>query len=79
MFDSRSQNPVLGRKLHVESEFQIQNAQILHPQAKIEENQFELTDRFYFHGNKQLPPTEEWKNNDYYFGCADGSPMDIDS
>jgi len=46
---------------------------------EIEEDQFSLTDRFFFHGNKQLPPTEEWKNNDYYFGCADGSPMDIDS
>ena len=37
----------------------------------ISENQMPLTDRFYFHGNKQLPPTEEWKNNEYYFGCAD--------
>ena len=45
----------------------------------IGEDQMSLTDRIYFHGNKQLPPIEEWTRNDYYFGCADGSPMDIDS
>ena len=43
------------------------------------EDQMSLTDRIYYHGNKQLPPIEEWNHNDYYFGCADGSPMDIDS
>ncbi|MBT5762670.1 MAG: SPASM domain-containing protein, partial [Nitrospina sp.] len=45
----------------------------------IGEDQMSLTDRIYFHGNKQLPPMEEWKRDEYYFGCADGSPMDIDS
>lgn len=45
----------------------------------IGEDQLSLTDRIYFHGNKQLPPIEEWNRNEYYFGCADGSPMDIDS
>ncbi len=44
----------------------------------IKEDEFDLSERFYFHGFKQVPNMKEWKNKDLYFGCADGSPMDID-
>ncbi len=46
---------------------------------EIEEDEYTLTERIYFHGNKQVPDLMEWKTQDLYFGCADGSPMDIDS
>ena len=42
MFDSRPENPVLGRKFQIESEFQVQNAEILLPEAKVVENRFEI-------------------------------------
>ncbi len=45
---------------------------------EIEEEDFHLAGRFYFHGYQQVPPIQEWANQDLYFGCADGSPMDID-
>lgn len=38
-----------------------------------------LVERFYYHGFKQVPDITEWKHHQFYFGCADGSPMDIDS
>ncbi len=38
-----------------------------------------LVERFYYHGFKQVPSLDQWKPNQLYFGCADGSPMDIDS
>jgi len=46
---------------------------------EIKEDETNLVRRFYFHGFKQVPEMEEWKTQDLYFGCADGSPMDIDS
>ena len=46
---------------------------------EIEADETDLVQRFYFHGFKQVPELDEWKNQDLYFGCADGSPMDIDS
>ena len=38
MYDSRPENPVLGRKFHVESEFEVKNKQIRRPGAKIKKN-----------------------------------------
>ncbi len=38
-----------------------------------------LVSRFYYHGYKQVPEFSEWNTQQFYFGCADGSPMDIDS
>ena len=46
---------------------------------EIGEDETDLVQRFYFHGFKQVPELDEWKTQDLYFGCADGSPMDIDS
>ena len=46
---------------------------------EIEADETDLVQRFYFHGFKQVPELHEWENQDLYFGCADGSPMDIDS
>ena len=46
---------------------------------EIEEEEYPLAERIYFHGSKQLPGLTEWKDQDLYFGCADGSPMDIDA
>jgi radical SAM protein with 4Fe4S-binding SPASM domain len=45
----------------------------------IREDEYGLVPRFYYHGFKQVPELTEWKNNQIYFGCADGSPMDLDS
>jgi len=45
---------------------------------EIEEEEYPLAERIYFHGDTQLPNLTEWKDQDLYFGCADGSPMDID-
>jgi radical SAM protein with 4Fe4S-binding SPASM domain len=38
-----------------------------------------LVDRIFFHGSKPVPDITTWASQDLYFGCADGSPMDIDS
>ena len=46
---------------------------------EIEADETDLVQRFYFHGFKQVPELDTWKTQDLYFGCADGSPMDIDS
>ncbi|PIQ98177.1 MAG: hypothetical protein COV67_00315 [Nitrospinae bacterium CG11_big_fil_rev_8_21_14_0_20_56_8] len=45
---------------------------------EIQEEEYSLVSRFYFHGNKQVPELKDWPEQDFYFGCADGSPMDID-
>lgn len=45
---------------------------------EIEEEDYKLVDRFFYHGHQQVPEITSWKNQDIYFGCADGSPMDID-
>lgn len=39
----------------------------------------DLVPRFYYHGYKQVPEFTEWKTQQFYFGCADGSPMDLDA
>ncbi len=46
---------------------------------EIEAEDYSLVERFYYHGFKQVPEFQEWKPQQVYFGCADGSPMDIDS
>jgi radical SAM protein with 4Fe4S-binding SPASM domain len=45
---------------------------------EILEEEYNLVERFFFHGFKQVPSIHEWKTQDLYFGCADGSPMDVD-
>jgi len=45
---------------------------------EIEEDEFHMTERFLFHGNQPVPDMRTWKNQELHFGCADGSPMDID-
>lgn len=46
---------------------------------EIADGELDLVERFYYHSYKQVPAFPEWKTNQMYFGCADGSPMDIDS
>ncbi len=46
---------------------------------EIKDGEMELAERFYYHGSQQLPPLQEWNKHHLYFGCADGSPMDIDA
>ena len=46
---------------------------------EIQEGEEGLVSRFYYHGFKQVPEFPEWKTQQFYFGCADGSPMDIDA
>ena len=45
----------------------------------IQNDEMGLGERFYYHGSQKLPPMKDWNNHHLYFGCADGSPMDIDS
>jgi len=44
----------------------------------IREDEMHLVDRIFFHGSKPVPDITTWASQDLYFGCADGSPMDID-
>lgn len=46
---------------------------------EIAEEEYGLVERFYFHSYKQVPDMRDWKYQQIYFGCADGSPMDIDA
>ncbi len=46
---------------------------------QINEEEYPLVERFFYHGSQPVPNIVEWKDRDYYFGCADDSPMDIDS
>jgi radical SAM protein with 4Fe4S-binding SPASM domain len=46
---------------------------------ELQADEYPLAERFFFHGSQQVPPLEEWNQHHLYFGCADGSPMDIDS
>ena len=46
---------------------------------EIEADEYHLAERFFFHGSQPVPPLEEWNRHHLYFGCADGSPMDIDA
>ncbi len=43
------------------------------------ESEYGLEERFYFHSYKQVPDIKDWNTKQIYFGCADGSPMDIDA
>ncbi len=45
----------------------------------VKEDEYDLVSRFYYHGFQQVPDLLEWKQHQFYFGCADGSPMDIDA
>lgn len=46
---------------------------------EIDESEYGLTERFYYHSYKQVPDIKDWQSKQIYFGCADGSPMDIDA
>ncbi len=46
---------------------------------EIEEEEYPLVERFLYHGSQSVPDMREWKDKDFYFGCADDSPMDIDA
>ncbi len=45
---------------------------------EISEEEYPLVERFFYHGSQPVPSLNEWSHHDYYFGCADDSPMDID-
>ena len=45
----------------------------------VREEEYDLVERFFYHGSQPVPDMREWKNHHLYFGCADGSPMDVDS
>ena len=44
----------------------------------IREEEYPLVERFFYHGSQPVPEITEWKSKNFYFGCADDSPMDID-
>jgi radical SAM protein with 4Fe4S-binding SPASM domain len=44
---------------------------------EIKEDEAPLVERFYYHGSQPVPAMKDWEK-DFYFGCADDSPMDID-
>ena len=44
----------------------------------INEEEFPLVERFFYHANQPVPNITEWKDKDLYLGCADDSPMDVD-
>ena len=46
---------------------------------EIKEEEYSLVERFFYHGNQPVPEMRDWKDRGFYFGCADDSPMDIDS
>jgi len=46
---------------------------------EIREEEYDLVERFFYHSFKPVPDMRDWKDNQIYFGCADGSPMDLDS
>ena len=45
---------------------------------EIEEEEYPLVERILYHGSQSVPSLDEWQSRDFYFGCADDSPMDID-
>ncbi|GJL77942.1 MAG: hypothetical protein NPINA01_09310 [Nitrospinaceae bacterium] len=45
---------------------------------EIKEEETSLVERFFYHGSQPVPHIKDW-DKDFYFGCADDSPMDIDS
>jgi len=44
----------------------------------IQEDEYQLMERFFYHGQQAVPNITEWEHTDLYLGCADDSPMDID-
>jgi len=46
---------------------------------EIQEDEYKLAERFFYHGSREVPDPSTWKTKELYFGCADGSPMDIDA
>jgi len=44
----------------------------------IEEEEYPLVERIFYHANQPVPDVRDWQNRDFYLGCADDSPMDID-
>ena len=45
---------------------------------EIQEDEYPLVERIFYHGNQPVPNIQDWETSDLYFGCADDSPMDID-
>ena len=45
---------------------------------EIQEEEYPLVERLFYHGSQAVPDVREWQGRDLYFGCADDSPMDID-
>lgn len=45
---------------------------------EIQEDEYSLVERFFYHASQPVPNIQDWKTRDFYFGCADDSPMDID-
>jgi radical SAM protein with 4Fe4S-binding SPASM domain len=44
----------------------------------LNEEEFPLVERFFYHASQPVPDVRSWGNRDFYFGCADDSPMDVD-
>ncbi len=44
----------------------------------LEEDEYSLVERIFYHASQPVPDVRTWKDRDYYFGCADDSPMDVD-
>jgi len=44
----------------------------------LNEEEFPLVERFFYHASQPVPDVRDWANRDFYFGCADDSPMDVD-
>jgi len=45
---------------------------------EIQEEEYPLVERINYHGSEPVPNPSTWNDRDFYFGCADDSPMDID-
>lgn len=46
---------------------------------EIKEEEYPLVERLFYHGSQPVPDMRDWNTKDFYFGCADDSPMDIDA
>lgn len=44
---------------------------------EIQEDEYPLVERFFYHGSQPVPDVRSWENRGFYFGCADDSPMDV--
>ncbi|KMP11284.1 hypothetical protein UR09_03810 [Candidatus Nitromaritima sp. SCGC AAA799-A02] len=45
---------------------------------EIEEDEYPLVERIFYHASQPVPNISDWQDADLYFGCADDSPMDVD-